>query len=114
MNFPYVYEITSLDSLEINDIGNCSLKCFNDLGDSFYLDIKTELGWTTIKQLGPLKLDSFNDAYNYSFSYLKKEFNEKNLHKLIDSFLNDNKRCITQAFIIDSDEFLTKLEEMPL
>lgn len=114
MNFPYVYELKSLDSLEIEDTGNVTIKCFNDIGYVFYLKIETDLGWTTVKQFGPIILDTFKDSYNYSYSYSRKEYNEKNIKKLIDTFLNDSKRFITQAFIITPEEFDSKLKEMPL
>ena len=66
MNFPYIYELVSLDSLDIEDIGNCTLKCFNDFGDAYYFNSKTSLGWVTIKQVGPLSSNDFEQSYVYS------------------------------------------------
>ena len=114
MNFPYIYELVSLDSLDIEDIGNCTLKCFNDFGDAYYFNSKTSLGWVTIKQVGPLSSNDFEQSYIYSYRYTKKEYNQKMLYTTIDKFINDPKKHITQVFIISEDEFYDKIHELPL
>jgi len=44
-----------MDSISIDNIGNCIIQAFNDDGDSFYLIIRTVLGISRIFQIGPIQ-----------------------------------------------------------
>lgn len=112
MNFEYLRISTSMDSIEVDDIGNVYLRASNDDAKEWYMSIKTSLGWTEVKQFGPLKIDQNEFDYFFNFFYQKFEFSEKKLFKLIDDFINNSKKSITIAEVISKDEFEDKLMEV--
>lgn len=57
MNFPYLRVSTTMDSLEVEDIGNCSIRAFNDEGEEYILIIDTNVGITRIFTYGPIVPD---------------------------------------------------------
>ena len=112
MNFQYLKVSTSMDSIEVEDIGNVCIRASNDDANEWYMSIKTSLGWVEVKQFGPLKIDSDDLSYYFNFSYQKFEFSEKRLYKLIDDFINNPKKSITIAEIISNECFDRKLTEV--
>lgn len=104
--FEYFKELKANDSLSVYDIGNCCLKAFNDDGQVYYLMTTTTLGFTKVYQYGPLNVDDLNLGVYYNCSVQTIEYSEKVLFKLIDSFLNDKYKKITQAFECQIDEFI--------
>lgn len=97
MNYPYLYTLQAIESLEISDIGNTCIIANNDLGDEWYLVIRTILGESTIFSYGPSNPDFDTLPPALSCSYYKMQYNEKKLNTLIDKFLNDTCKRITQA-----------------
>lgn len=112
MNFPYLYVQESLDSIDIEDIGNVALQLNNDLGECWYLLISTKLGWTSIQQFGPMSLVDNFLLYNFMYTYNKFEFNDTKIIKRIDKFINDPKKLVTQIFFVNPDEILEKLKNL--
>ena len=112
INIEYFYQEMPTDSIELESAGNTYLQANNDSGDEWYLGIKTDLGWTTVKQYGPLTIDMDNIGYSFNYNYSKFEYNEKKLYKIIYDFLNDKRRLITQAQEIDADTFQERLENL--
>lgn len=103
MTFEYFYTKQCMDTLEVEDIGNCTIQALNDDGLIWYMVIQTSLGWTKIFEYGPCAPD-FNElpkAVNCNFSRI--DFDEKKVYKRIDEFLNNSFRKITQAFIVEED-----------
>ena len=109
MNFSYLFVEQSQDSIDIENIGQVCLSVFNDEGAEYYLKIKTEYGWSKILQFGPIKSDFKELESGLYLSYSNIEYNEKRLYKIIDDFLNNDKRKVTQAFEISEDDFEEKL-----
>lgn len=108
MNFEYFYTKQSIGNIEIEDIGNCAIEAFNDDGLNFYLVVRTSMGTTNIFTFGPIWLDLEMFPANVNCTFKRIEFNEKKISREIQSFLNDPKSKITQAFEIDTDEALSK------
>ena len=98
----YLYETTSHDSVDIEDVGNVCLLVNNDLGQTWILLIKTILGITYILEYGPFYYHK-NSDYVYS-CFQKIDYSEYKLAKRIEKFINDPKRVITQVQFIDEDE----------
>ena len=94
-------------NLEIEDYSNVCIEACNDIYYRYYLQIKTELGFTKIIEYGPITEEA--EITNYSFSYVMIEFNDKKICSTIDKFLNNSKRCITQARVLSEDEFKEKI-----
>ena len=115
-SFDYLCVKECLDSISIGDTGNTNILANNDNASCWYLKTETYMGTTTITQFGPLVLNGnlIDRAGKFGFNYnqISIEYNEKRIHKIIDKFLNDTSRQITQVIEIEEDEFLYKLEEM--
>ena len=104
--FEYFKELRANDSLTIDNVGDCCIKCFNDDGVVYYLMTKTEAGFTKVYQYGPLYASDFTIGKFYNSSVQTIEYAEKTVSKLIDNFLNDKYKKITQAFECDEEEFI--------
>lgn len=109
MTFEYLQDVKFMDSIDIEDIGNVQLEALNDLGDQWYLDIHTSLGYTKIVTIGPLMADSNNTGFSFNFNYQYMEYNDKKLVVIIDKFINDVKKNISQLFFTSHDAIQTRL-----
>ena len=103
MIFDYLRTTTALDSIDIEDIGNCCINALNDSGEEWFLVIRTWEGWTEITDYGPLLVDS--DQFSSYFVYNKYgyDFSEKKISTAIDKFLNNPKRVITQVYEVEKE-----------
>lgn len=103
MTFDYLERVVVEGQLDVENIGDCVLLGRNDLGEEFYLVIKTELGWTEVVDYGPCTPDLNMLPLNYNIKYSRFEYNQSKLERLIDKFLNDPKKFITQANVTTID-----------
>lgn len=111
MNFKYYYATTVMADIDIDDIGHCAIEAHNDIGEFWYLVIRSELGSTQIFEYGPTcHMDVLEKAVNCSFRRI--EFNEKKINKAIDSFLNNPYRNITCAEEIEISEALNNCDDI--
>lgn len=117
-SFDYLYEAKSYDSLDIEDIGNVCLQANDSFGKTWYLKIRTELGFCFVYEYGPVDLDTQRVLWNnFNFHYKKIEYKETLVTSLIDKFINDPKRQIIQANVVDPENFdsiLTSLDFLEL
>ena len=104
MKFDYLQRIVVEGQLDVENIGDCVIVANNDLGREYYLVIKTLLGWTEILDYGPYTPDFIMLHNEYSVKYSRIEYNETKIEKVIERFLNDPKRMITQAKISTLEE----------
>ena len=109
MTFEYLQRVVIDGTLEVDNIGDCVIQGNNDLGEFFYLIITTELGWTEILDYGPCVPDLELLSANYTIRYQRIEYNQGKLERIIDKFLNDPKRMITQAKTVFLDDILEDL-----
>lgn len=114
-SFDYLCVKESLDSISVDDSGNTILLACNDEAVCWYLKTETDMGTTVVTQFGPLANGGSVERlgrYGFNYNQLELDYNEKKLHKIIDKFLNDTSRQITQVMEIDDDQFYYKLEEL--
>ena len=104
MTFDYLERVVVDGQLEVEDIGQCAIQANNDLGEEYYLITKTELGWTELLDYGPFVPDLELLPINYNIKYSRIEYNQSKIERAIDKFLNDPKRCITQAKVVCIEE----------
>ena len=104
MTFDYLQRVVIDGQLEVEDIGQCIIQANNDLAEEFYLIIKTELGWTEILEYGPCVPDLPLLQVNYNIKYSRIEYNQGKIERAIDKFLNDPKRGITQAKLVELED----------
>ena len=112
MNFQYFTTKVINAELEVDDIGSCAIKGFNDLGAEYILIIETQLGVSRILTAGPVQpdFDLLPDATDIQFQ--REEFNERKIGKIISGFLNNSKAQITQAFQCDKQEALDDCRDL--
>ena len=104
MTFEYLQRVVIEAELDVDNIGQCVLQANNDFGEEFYLVIVTELGWTEVFEYGPCTPALEELPVSYQISYSRFEYNEGKIERIIDKFLNNPKRGITQAQIANLDE----------
>lgn len=113
MIFDYFYMLQPTDSIEIDDTANVCLKANNDIGKEWYLSLNTHLGWTEVKEFGTLDIDEDDRGDNpFNLTIYGYEYNLKRNFKIISNFLNNDKRQITQVFIMTQEEFTDKLNNV--
>ena len=101
MTFDYLQRIVVDGQLDVENIGHCILQANDDFGKEYYLIILTELGWTEILEYGPCCPDLFQLPPDYQIKYSRIEYNQGRIERTIDKFLNDGKRIITQAKVVE-------------
>lgn len=109
MTFEYMQRVVVEANLEVDNVGDCVLQANNDFGNEYYLLIKTELGFSEVLEYGPCMPDIQILPLDYNISYSRFEYNQGKLERIIDKFLNNPKRVITQAKVTDYEsikEFL--------
>lgn len=107
MVYKYYYREAITDELEIEDIGNCSLIAYNDLGMYYILIIKTDLGLTQIFTEGPL-ISDYVLPKNVVCSFKRIDYNASKISKEINGFLNNPASKITSVIEVSIDEALEK------
>ena len=108
-SFEYMRVQTALDSITVENVGAVTLLASNDIGFEWVLDIKTDLGYSTIKEFGPIFRDDEITKAGFSYNRSKMDYNEGKLCKTISTFLNMPKREITQVMEIDEDTLNEKI-----
>ena len=104
MIFEYLQRIVVEGQLDVDNIGDCVLQGNSDVGEEYYLVIKTCLGTTEVIEYGPYVPDLSILPPNYQVKYSRFDYNQGKLEKIIDKFLNDSKKMITQAKITTLEE----------
>lgn len=112
MNIEYCYELSPMESLEIESVGSVCIEATSDLFERYYLMISTSMGWSKVETFGPLKLDTNELQGKFYFSHIEFEYNQVKLQKQIYNFLNDSKKLIKQAAIIDSKSCSAVLKDV--
>lgn len=112
MTFEYLKIEEYKDSIDIEDIGNCSINIINDDGKEWYLQTKTELGWTEIKTFGPLTVDMNTLDYSFSYTYNRLEYDSKKVFKIIDKFINDDRKTITEVIQVDEEQLVSRWQDV--
>lgn len=108
MNFEYMRTESYLDSIDIEDIGNCFINVINDSAEEWYMRIDTSLGFTNVTTFGPMVVDSDDISNVYSYNNFCMEYNEKKIYKVIRDFINNPKRDITQVMEVDEEFFKSR------
>ena len=111
MTFEYLQRIVVDAQLDVENIGECVLRGRNDLGEEFYLVIRSDMGWTEQITYGPVTPEIDILPFNINLSYSRFEFNQSKLMKAIDKFLNDPKKMITQADVVEYSSVVNNILE---
>lgn len=101
-SFEYFATTTYMDSLEVENIGDCCLEACNDSGEVYFLCISTSLGVSKILEYGPY-MDGLSPIH-LIYKYQELAYNEKKLNTIINKFLNDISKNITQVREVSYDD----------
>ena len=104
MEFEYFYVTAVNASINIDDIGNCAIAAYSDLGAAYYLVIKTILGSTMVFEYGPIIQGSNVLPKSVNCSFKRIEYRDTSIQKIIRTFLNNPAAKITQALEVPMEE----------
>ena len=109
-SFPYFGMVEYQDQLYVEDIGNCCLSCGDDIGNVFYLIIRTnDVGQTSMLQFGPfVQNQEFKDYDSCACIYKRIRFDVGKIKKEIKSFINRKGTIISYAMQVELDEIKDK------
>ena len=110
MTFEYCQRVTVDAEIDIPDIGECAILARTDLGEEYYLLIKSEYGFCHVVEYGPAVPDLTVLPANVTYTYEYYEWSQYKIQKKIDKFLNNPKRGITQAQNIEPWEALQNIQ----
>lgn len=97
MTFDYLERVVVDGQLDVDNIGDCVILTRNDLGEEWYLLITTNMGWSEVVEYGPAHPDFDLLPNSVRQTYDRFEYNQGKLIRIIEKFLNDPKRLISQA-----------------
>jgi hypothetical protein len=109
MKFDYLERVVVDGQLDIDNIGQCVILTRNDLAEEWYLIIKTELGWTEVIEYGPSHPGFSVLPISVKQTYDRFEYNSSKIERIINKFLNDPKRLISQAEVTQFDVIREKM-----
>jgi len=112
MNFEYLIKIKKEDSIDIENVGNCAIDVFNDMGFEWILLISTDEGITEILEYGPIVPDIEKLPNSVSYTYDRINYSQSKISTRIDKFLNAGYRMITQASEISKEEAKEKMRNL--
>mgnify|MGYP003310891622 CR=1 FL=1 len=110
----YFYVQECMDSLELENEGNCRIGLWNDDNQHWYMGIITSCGWSTIFKMGPYDANGNPDKFSFTFNRFYTEYNQSKLYKTIKEYINDGKKCITQAMTVSDVEFMEAMSKIKL
>jgi hypothetical protein len=107
MIFEYNAQMVFMNQLEVEDIGNFALRGVSDDFAEYYFITKTSLGKTHILKFGPCIPDIDQLVEDFSVAYKKIDYKEATIKTELKKFINDGKKGITNAEILDLEEALS-------
>ena len=88
MKFEYSQRVVVEAELDIENIGQCAILARTDLGEEYYLMIRSELGDVDVIEYGPSIPDLEKFPANVVYTYDHFEYSDYKLQKRIDKFLD--------------------------
>lgn len=81
--FKYNTQIVQINSIEVEDIGNCALEAIDQLGRYYYYIIVTNEGWSKVITFGPVVPDIILLPTGYKSSYDYMSYADGKMEKMI-------------------------------
>ena len=111
-SYKYYRTVQYMDSVDIDDIGNCIIKAYTDDGDEYYLFIRTVLGVSRVFQIGPLEAGAVTHC---SCFFKQLDYDDYKIDKIIDKFIDGN-LGFTQIEVTDTkntEDFIKITDTLP-
>lgn len=112
MEFEFNNQLVPQSLVEIDEIGEFAIEAHNDIGAYYYLVVKTTLGMSTIATCGPIVPDIEYLPKGFQIKLDIIPYKEDKLTKIINMFLNDNYKCLTEAVVVDVDTALDQFRDV--
>ena len=112
MEFEFNHQLTPQNVLEVSEVGEFAIEAYNDLGYYWYLVVRTIMGTSIISTCGPVFPDIALLPSGFSMTLEKIPYKEEKLAKNISYFLNDRKKGLTQARVIDVQDGINQFREL--
>ena len=109
-NIKFNRQSTYVDSLCVEDIGNCALEALDNLGQCHYIIVKTVQGQSYILSFGPVIPDLDELPKTFKVEYYYTQYNDKKLAKSLQTWAAGQKSInFEQINQISMDEALSQL-----
>ena len=112
MLIDYRAQRTFEDTLDIEDPGNCCIKCTTDEMDQHYIRLKSVMGTVHVLKMGPVNPDLEALLENFSVYYKSFKYSQKVITKELTLFLNDPNRKIVSATVTTEEEMFNAIPEI--
>lgn len=112
MQFEYLYVTQAVGTIEIEDIGNFAILITNDTYLEWLMCVKTKYGVTEIITYGPLQVDMDELPCKVNYCYQRLNYNECKLKNIINKYINDSFKQVTQVSIIDIQNVKSKIKDL--
>lgn len=101
---------TYVDCLYVENIGNCALEALDELGQYYYIIVKTVQGQSHILSFGPVIPDLEVLPKTFKLDYYSTQYNDKKLAKSLQVWATGQQKTnFEQITQIDSTEALAQL-----
>lgn len=116
MIFEYLQRVVVDSQIDVENTGECCIRGRNDFGEEFYLVIHTEMGTVEVYDYGKAMpdIDQLPEVINIKYS--RFPYSSSKLETIIDKFLNDGKKFITQADVVTlpeiRDNFINPIDKI--
>lgn len=110
MTFQFDVREQPTADITLDNPGQTCIRAMNTVGDVFYLQIRTILGWTEVIQYGPFHM--LIPALKAKITYEKFEYKEGKVFKAIELFLNSGGIC--DAIEISPFEMFDAIDEFAM
>ena len=112
MQFEFNNQLMPQSLLEVDNLGEFGIEAHNDLGYYWYMVVRTILGTSIISTCGPVLPDIALLPDGFSMNLQKEDYKEDKIARIVSKFLNDFKKGITDAKVIDPIEAIDQFREL--
>ena len=114
MEFEYDKQLIAQSIVDIPQIGSFAFKAENDMGDVYFMVVRTSLGKSHIATCGPVLpgIEEIPNGFNVNLTIM--DYNEKKLIKHISMFLNDRMKGIYKVDLIPFEDALNEFRDLGL
>ena len=112
MQFNYLYVQEATGSIDIDDIGNFAISVTNDMYKEWIMLVNTVYGITEVVQYGPHSIDFDELEDKVTCNYQRFDYNEQRICKLVDTYINDTQKLITQVSVISFTEAKERIKNI--
>lgn len=112
MQFDFNVQPKAQNYIDIDNIGEFCLDASSDEGIHYVIMVQSFYGKSLIATSGPFVPDIELLPSSYEIKLKEQDFNDGQICKIIDRFLNDPYKKITSAYLVDQDYALEQFRNV--